>query len=88
MTKCLGTSKLYTIDAHWKHYSIKIGSISFLSTSDMQKFHHLLGCHSVGINSSLIFYLSALRFLNLLCQAKNLVRIIVSESSSSKYYQD
>ena len=30
---------------HQKHSSIKIGSISFFSSSDMQKFHHLLGCY-------------------------------------------
>ena len=38
----------------------------------MQNFHYLLGCHAIGINSSLF---SALRFSNLICQA-NSVRII------------
>ena len=40
----------------WQNFSIKIDSISFFSTSDMQKFHHLLGCHAIGINPSLIFF--------------------------------
>ena len=29
--------------------SVKIGSISFFSSSDMQKSHHLLGYHTIGI---------------------------------------
>ena len=67
-----------------KHYSVAIGSISFFLTSGIQKFHHILGCHVIGINSSLIFSSSALHFLTLLCQAKSLIRIVVSGSSSSK----
>ena len=35
---------------------MKISSTSFLSSSDIQKFHHLLGCHAIGINSSPIFF--------------------------------
>ena len=38
------------------HYSVRIGYISFFSSSNMQKFHHPLGCHATGINSSLIFF--------------------------------
>ena len=38
-----------------KSIFIKIGSISF-SISDMPKSHYLLGCHAIGINSSLIFF--------------------------------
>ena len=26
------------------------------SSADMQKFHHVLGCHNIGINSLLIFF--------------------------------
>ena len=43
----------------WTHFynsSIKIGSISFFSSSDTQKFHHLLGCHNTDINSSVILF--------------------------------
>ena len=29
---------------------------SFFSSSDMKKPHHLLECHAIGINSSLIFF--------------------------------
>ena len=58
----------------WQNVSIKIGSISLFSTSDMQKFHHLLGCHAIGINPSLIFFSVLFHFLNLLCQAKSLAK--------------
>ena len=34
----------------------------FFSSSDTQKVHHLSACHAIGINSSLIFFFSALRF--------------------------
>ena len=44
----------------------------FFLSSDIQKFHHLLGCHAIGINSSLVFFLTALRFSCLLCQAESL----------------
>ena len=67
-----------------KKFSVKIGSISFVLSSDMQKFHYLLGCHTTGINSDLISLLSAFCFLNFLRQAKSLTWIIVSGSSSSK----
>ena len=62
---------------------IKIGSVSFFSSSDMHQFHHLSGCHATGINSSRNSILSYLRFLELICQAKSLVRIIVSGLLSS-----
>ena len=55
----------------------------FFSSFDTQKFHHLLGCHAISINFSCNSFLSALRFSNLICQAKSLIRIIVSGSSSS-----
>ena len=38
------------------YYLIKIVSITFFSSSGMQKFHHLFGCHTIGINSLLIFF--------------------------------
>ena len=41
-----------TTDAHSNYFSVKIGSISYFSSSDIQKFHHLLGCHAISINSS------------------------------------
>ena len=39
----------------------------------MHKFHHLLGCHAIGINS-LTLFLTDLRFSNLICQAKSLTK--------------
>ena len=47
------------------------GSI-FFSSSDMRKFHHLLGCYAIDVNSSLIIFLSSLCFSNLICWGKNL----------------
>ena len=49
--------------------------ISFFSSSDMQTFHHLLGCRAISINSSLIIFLSSLRFSNLTCLRKKLSRL-------------
>ena len=57
VAKCSNTSKLYTLKA------LSIGSISFLLSSDMQKFHHLLGCDAIGINSSFIFFFKFFPFL-------------------------
>ena len=51
--KCSNTSKLYLM--HSKHYSVKIGSISFFSSSEIQKFHYILGFNAIGINSSFIY---------------------------------
>ena len=48
-------------------------SISFLSSSDMQTYHHLQGCQATSINFSFNSFLSALRFSNLICQAKSLI---------------
>ena len=50
---CLGTSKLYTTDA-LKALLCKNRFYFFISFSDTQKLHHLLGCHAIGINSSRI----------------------------------
>ena len=63
--KCFNTLILYTTDTHIYHCSIKIGSISFFSSSDTPEFHHFLGCHTTSINSSLIFLLSVLHFSNM-----------------------
>ena len=62
-----------TLLMHKKHYSVKIGSISYFSSSDMQKVNHLLGCHTISINSLFISCFSALPFSNLICQAKILI---------------
>ena len=56
----------HTTDAHRKHYSVKIGFISFLSSSDKRKLHHLSDVTLLALILPLSF-LSALRFLNLLC---------------------
>ena len=55
-----------------KHCAVKTSSTSFSSSFGMQKFHHPLGCYATRINSSFISFLSASRFLNLICQAKSL----------------
>ena len=53
---------LYSINAHLKHLyysltlSLKIGSFSFFSSSDMRQSHHLVGCHATGTNSLLISF--------------------------------
>ena len=72
--KCFNTPMLYNTNAHFYNPSVRIGSISFFSSSNKQKFHHLLVCHSTGINSS----------FNLIFQTKSLIKIIVSGLSSSK----
>ena len=41
---------------HWLKALLSKNWFSFFSFSDAQKFHHLLGCHSIGINSSLVFF--------------------------------
>ena len=56
----------------FKFHKLKTVNSTFLSSSDMQKFHHLLGCHAIGINSSLISFLITLRFSNLICLTKKL----------------
>ena len=53
MTKCFNTSELYITAAQEKDYSIEIGSLSFFSSSVMQKVHHLLVYHAIGIGFSL-----------------------------------
>ena len=57
---------------HWKHYSGKIGSIPFFSSWNVQKLHHLLGCHAIAINSSLLFFSIALCFSYLMCHGHSL----------------
>ena len=51
VAKCFNTLKLYTLKA-----LVKIGSISFFSSSDMQKFYHCLGYHAIVINSLFKFF--------------------------------
>ena len=53
------SSIMYTTDTQFYNSSINIGSISYFSSSDMQQFHHLLGCHAIAINFSLNSFLSA-----------------------------
>ena len=50
VSKCGNTLKFYIL----KTLLNKNSSISFFSSSDLQKFHHLLG--SIGINSSVFFF--------------------------------
>ena len=59
--KDFNTLKLYTLKALLS----KNRFYFFLSSSGTQKFHHLLGYRAIGINSSLIVFLSSLRFSNL-----------------------
>ena len=54
--ECFDTPILYTADTHFYNSSVKIGFIYLCSSSDTQKFHHLLECDDIGINSSLIFF--------------------------------
>ena len=63
------------------HYLVKIGSISFFVSSDMRKHHHLLKCHAFDVAFLAYLFLSTLSFLNLLYQAKSLMRTIISGSS-------
>ena len=61
--KYFNTPILYTTDAHFYKPLVKIGSLFCFSSSDMQKFHHLLGCNTIGIISSHIFFLKCFAFL-------------------------
>ena len=49
--KYFNTSILQTTNPYFYNPSVKIGSISFFSSFDIRKFHHLLACHNTGINS-------------------------------------
>ena len=61
----------------------------FFSSSDMHKFHHLVECYVTDINSLLIF-LHALSFLNLLRQAISLrtflIKIIIIKVNIVRVY--
>ena len=94
--KCFNNPKLYTTDTHFYNSSIKMGSISFFSSSDTRKFHHVLEFHAISINSSLksLKFFTSLQLIlhlllnvlclsNLICKAKSLIGIIVSGSSFS-----
>ena len=60
--KSLNTHILCTIEVHQKHYSVKIGSVSFFSSSDMRKFHQRLRCHTISINSSFDWFFTFFTF--------------------------
>ena len=66
----------YNTDRHLQNPSVKIGSISFFSSFNTQKFHLLLILH--------LYFFKFFACFNLICQAKSLLIIIVSGSSSSK----
>ena len=55
-TKCFYNNILHTTDARFYISSVKIGSISFFSSSDKRQFHHLFGCQAIGINSVFNFF--------------------------------
>ena len=76
--------RFYSTNADFYNSSIKIGFIFFFSSSDLHQCYHLLGCQAAVINSLFNYFLSALRFSNLICHAKCLPRTIVSGSSLSK----
>ena len=84
----------YTTDAHFFNSPVKIGSIYFFSSSDMQKFHHFLGCHTTAINSSVIFVKCFAFFrLNILDKKAVLIRlkiklICLREKAFSNSYKD
>ena len=73
------TSILYTTDKHFYNPSVKIGFISFISSSDTKKFHHLLGYHATGINSSFNYFFKCFAFSNLIINMNNSTRIIFIE---------
>ena len=75
---------VFYLNTHFYSSLINIGSISSYSASDPLQSHHLLGCNTTNINSSFNSLLSSLRFPNLECQVKSLIKIIILGSSSSK----
>ena len=70
-----------TTGVHFYNSSKGIGSF-FFSSSDTLKSHHLLGCHATDINFLFNPFLNGF-FSDLIFQAKCLIRITVSGSSSS-----
>ena len=80
LPKCFNISMLSTTDAYFYNLPVKIGSISFFSSSDTLNIHNFLRCYAIDINSSFNLFLSALRFSNLLCQEKSLIWTMVSGS--------
>ena len=62
---------------------MKIGSISFSSSSDTDQSHRPLDAALLALILQLTL-LRALRVLDLISQAKRMMQIIVSRSSSSK----
>ena len=71
---------------HKKHYSVKIGSISFFSSADMQKYYHLLGFHIIGINSSLNIFSKFFAFskFNILDKKTVLIRLKIKKICLTK----
>ena len=55
------TKSIFYLFYQFSSLSVKIGSISFLSSSDMHQSHHLAGCHSADISFLLISFLHVLR---------------------------
>ena len=64
VAKCSNTLKLYALLNKNRYYF-------FLSSSDMQKFHHLLGCHAFVINSSLISFFKVFAFFKFNMPSRN-----------------
>ena len=58
------------LPTHFYNSLINIESIYFLSPFDTHQSHHLLGSHATCMNSLFSFFMSALHFSNLSCQAK------------------
>ena len=50
-------------------YQLKMVVFLFFLSSDMHQSNYFIGCHATGINSLVICFLHALRYLNLLRQA-------------------
>ena len=66
------TSILPTTDTHLHNSSVKIRSIFFVSSTELQKFHHQY--HAFSTNFSLTFFSSAQCFSKLsLNQVKSLI---------------
>ena len=84
-TTSFKTSLFYNTNTHFHNSLINIGSIYFLSSFDMDQFHHLLRCHTIGIDTSFNIFFKFFAFfkLNMISQKSdknNTIRI----TSSSK----
>ena len=56
----------------------------FFSSSEMQNFRHLIGCHAIIINYPFNSLLSALHFSNILSQTKSVTREKIKTTSLTK----